>query len=255
MSEYIYKTNITDELELEIINSYTSNLKNKEICAKFNIKYPTIYRILLKYNIPKKGMAPRTRFGDSIKCHKCNLIENKSFFICVKKVYRTLCKKCHSDDETRRRSLRSSEEKKEVGRKSYSIQKERRKQGALGMIPIEKQIDIWVKRAITRNDKRDRVNLCKKLLIEKCFKAKKLYPNIIFCFVENLNLNRSMIASLDKIIPSQGYTNENTQVIPLWLNSAKLNSTQEEFDNNILEYIEKNKHLCEKILDRLNKNR
>ena len=94
----------------------------------------------------------------------------------------------------------------------------------------------------------------KDILIQKCLKAKEIYPNIIFCFVKNMNLNRSMIASLDKIIPSKGYTDENTQIIPLWLNSAKLDSTQEELDNNILSYIENNKEILKKLFDRNGKN-
>ena len=247
---------ITEKDELEVVNAYQSNFNIREILKKFKINNIKLYSILKKYNISKrkpdrKKPISKTRIGENIRCFKCKEFKNKDFFQKCKDGYKTICKKCHSESEINRLSKISREKKRETSVKEYNKIKEKRKKAALNELPIEESIKIWIDNVIKRKCSggkfSSRKNLCRKNLMEKCLKAKELYPYIVFCYVEGLGLKRSMIASLDKIDSLKEYSDDNIQVIPLWLNSAKLDLNQDELDDLIISYIKINLKLSEKI--------
>lgn len=102
------------------------------------------------------------------------------------------------------------------------------------------KIKEWVNRIINhpRNKKfkkfESRSTLSKEGLIIKCFEAFQKFPEINFCFSKNDN--RSNMASLDKIDAHKPYSDDNVEVLPLWLNSAKLDSSKEELYKKIIDF-------------------
>lgn len=249
------KIHTPDEIKLKIVEDYKNSIKNKEILSKYGLSPPRLYNILKEYNIPKRGQRESTaRFGEDIICFKCCCKKHQSQFPKVKGVYRTLCKKCHSNNEKIRRSKMSPEEKKLIGEIQYKNTKNKKIKASRGELPLSEAIKLWVNKTTWRRTEerfKERKQLCRKILINKCYLAKEKFPDIIFCFVNNTGQNRAMIASLDRINPSEGYTDENTQVIPYWLNSAKLDSSQEEIDNTIIDYILNDEKLLNSLKNRI----
>jgi hypothetical protein len=240
---------IPPKTEQKIIDDYVGGLKNKDICVKHQLTPPRLYNILNKYNVPKKGPSSHTRFGEKIKCSACQIIKTQTLFPCVKGIYRTICKECHAKKEDLRRPNINPEILKRHNIKSYDTSKKKRLDGLNGILSLDEQIDLWIKKTTTRRSEKrfiERKTLCKETLKTKCLYAKVKYPDLIFCFVSGQNFNRGMIASLDKIDSSKGYVDENVQVIPLWLNSAKLDSTQEQIDDILINYILINENLSNK---------
>ena len=70
-------------------------------------------------------------------------------------------------------------------------------------------------------------------LILKAKKALEFWPNSHVNEEEGLDINN--LLSLDQIVPSAGYTEDNVDVVPLWYNKAKSNSNKEEFIETLLQ--------------------
>jgi hypothetical protein len=249
------KINIPVDIKLKIVEDYKNLIRNDEICSKYDLTAPRLYNILKEYDIPKKGpRKSEARSGEDIKCLKCGCQKHQSQFPKVKGVYRTLCKTCHCHNEKIRRSKMSPEEKKLIGERCYNIVKAKKLKASRGELPLSDQIYIWVNKITGRRTEerfKERKKLCKNILTKKCYSARQIFPDIIFCFVNNTGQNRAMIASLDRIDPSKGYTDENTQIIPYWLNSAKLDSSQEEIDNTIINYILNDQKLLDSLKSKI----
>ena len=237
------------DIEQKIVQDYISGIKNKDICLQYDLTPPRLYIILNKYNIPKKGNSSHSRFGENIKCYICQDIKHQTLFPCVKGIYRTGCKKCHAKKEAIRRPNIPADVLKQSQIKTYKHIKRRKLDAVHDLIPLYDQIMLWVRKTTTRSSEKKfttRKNLCRDILVAKCYEAKDKYPGILFSFIYDMGLNRGMIASLDRIDSSKGYTDENTQVIPLWLNSAKMDQSQVQIDDIIVSYVLNSEYLSEK---------
>jgi hypothetical protein len=133
----------------------------------------------------------------------------------------------------------SGKEKKEYYKLKHQALREKKKKIASDSLPQEDQINFWVTNILNLNTKRhdERKSLCRESLKEKCRAAKEKFPDLIFYFVKGVSKQRLWLASLDRIDSNLGYTDDNVQVIPLWLNLAKSDSTQDEIDDILYSYV------------------
>lgn len=186
-------------------------------------------------------------------CYVCK--EIKDFKECVpeknknKSVtgYRNMCLVCnrkHSNKYYYELKQKPNKYKKRLraGRKHYYRSKE-----YLSTLPIDKLIVRWCKKNIGRcktySGRKKAVKLLQsrekiplEFLIQLAYAAIKKYPYIDFRPNQGTSLNRP---SLDRIDSSKDYSDlSNLEIIPLWLNSAKLKASYEELNKNILHYIQ-----------------
>ncbi len=94
---------------------------------------------------------------------------------------------------------------------------------ASGEIDFDVRLNYWMNRAILKDGRR---HLTKAFLKERALEGLKKFPYMKFVHINENKKNYSshpFSASLDRINPNLGYQEDNIQVIPSWLNSAKLN--------------------------------
>lgn len=130
-------------------------------------------------------------------CKTCNLELEVSRFAENRKI----CKKCRNKT------------------KSDSM----RRRIASGEIDFDVRLNYWMNHTILKNGRK---HLTKDFLKEKALEGLKKFPYMKFVHINKNKKNHSahpFSASLDRINPNLGYQEDNIQVIPTWLNSAKLN--------------------------------
>jgi hypothetical protein len=126
--------------------------------------------------------------------------------------------------EFRQKNLKKSREK---AREGYYKKKNR-----LNKLSNIESIPYWVTRI--RSRLKERQNLTKEHLVDLSKKGLNLYPYIVF----NSKGKRAYFASLDRIDSNKGYIKKNVQVIPLWLNSAKLDLSEIELKKLMKGYLD-----------------
>lgn len=196
------------------------------------IKYPELY---------KEGKT---------KCYVCK--EIKTFEECVPNSdpkrstipCRNHCKECNrkkSKDHYQNLNKEEKEKKKTYFKKNYYRSKER-----LNSLSLDEQIIRWCKHSVSRSayfdTKQKSLNSRKDLNIEElkklCYEGLEKYPYMTFLNLKSEKNNILNWASLDRIDSSKDYSDiNNLQIIPLWLNSAKLNQSEEELQIKIIHYI------------------
>lgn len=205
------KMSLNDISKIEGINnsSLAYNIKNGKSLDE------AIYHLKNELNLDNE---------DSKFCHKCKkLVINNEM---TKRG--TYCKKCHSNNEKERRSKMSSDEIKENSRKSYK--KYRQKYAEI--TDEDEMIRLWVLKWRTANGKtrhNGRKNISFDFLFLKCKQSLKVFPYMTFKNILEEGTKRAFFASVDRINPASEYSESNIVVVPLWLNSAKLDMTVDEF--------------------------
>lgn len=94
-------------------------------------------------------------------------------------------------------------------------------------LPLDVRIRLWIHR--TTNKKENKF-LCRDNLFQLAHEALKKFPYIKFINHMDKSATRGKCArpnsaSIDRIDSSKPYSDDNIQVIPLWLNMAKLNKS------------------------------
>ena len=169
-----------------------------------------------------------------IKCRHCG--ESRLDYLTKKKGgYRTICKPCHNKYEKERRKLKEQEnpelkdKRLREGRDAYKRKREQ----------IEKDPDAKIRfwAAQWRNtprEGRDRSQVTQDRLVELTYEGLKKFP-----YMRVLEKDKTYItASVDRIDSRKGYTDDNIQVIPYWLNSAKMNMEEIELRSYIKHFLE-----------------
>jgi hypothetical protein len=160
--------------------------------------------------------------------------------------YDYICKVCHSEKQKERWHSKSNKEKTAISKQLYK--KHRLK---LATATLEEQISYWASKILSRHQClttkaskksserfKTRENLSKGFLVMKAKEALQIFPYLSF-FNTRGDGNEMAYASLDRIDSNKPYSEENVRVIPLWLNSAKLNGEQSTLDSYIKEYHER----------------
>lgn len=147
-------------------------------------------------------------------CKTCNLNLDRSRFADNRKI----CKKCRNKT------------------KGDSI----RKRIASGEMDFDVRLNHWMNQTRLKDGRR---HLSKSFLKEKAMEALEKFPYIRFLHKcpgvgQKNNSYHPFSASLDKIDPKLGYDEDNVQVIPMWLNEAKLNSSMEELIPLLRDFID-----------------
>ena len=163
------------------------------------------------------------------KCNKCG--ESRVDYLVKKKGgHRSLCKSCHAKYEKERKKIREQENpelKSERIRKGREYYKQKREQ--IGE-DLDARIYFWATQwRNTPREGRDRSQITQKNLVELTYKGLEEFPYMLILEKDKMHIT----ASVDRIDSKLGYTDDNIQVIPYWLNSAKLNME----DNELREYM------------------
>lgn len=146
--------------------------------------------------------------------------------------YDYICKECHSKKQKNRWRLKSFEEKKSLNKKYYTSHRSKLKNLSLGKL-INRWAQLILNRkytcgnrtsSVSKNRFVSRQSISKKILISKAIKGLKLFPYMSFLNFRG-DGNEMCYASLDRIDSNLPYSNNNIQIIPYWLNSAKLNGS------------------------------
>lgn len=163
------------------------------------------------------------------RCYKCERedIEKDKMSVSNGKI-RNICKACRCNEEKNRRAKKTKEELKEISAKHYRTQIERF--AALDEFDpeeIEIVIHRWAVKNRIRNSEskfKQRMNLDLENLKMLCYKAREIFPYITFNNKRSKDSKWDTFtwASIDRIDPTLPYRDDNILVVPLWLNSAKL---------------------------------
>lgn len=215
------------------LNSVCNQCNRDKFCHK--PKYPELY---------KQGKT---------KCTIC--LQIKDFSECVPESnpkrssigYRNCCIQCNRDKSNNYHNNKTQEEKelhKNECKKRYHHYRDPKN---LSKLTLDEQIILWCKRSMVRkNTKKSkgakllqtRKNLTVEILKPLCYEALKKFPYMIFLYYKGSSC-RLDLASLDRIDSSKDYTNiQNLRVIPLWLNLAKSNASDQELNKRIKQYID-----------------
>lgn len=165
-------------------------------------------------------------------CIYCKETKLEQEFVRYKTTIRNECKRCKANAERKRRQNRSEQEQKELNQRNYKRQKE-----LLPKRSTDQLINLWCTRQLKRKNL-NRSSLSREFLIDQCKLARRKFKYIVFDLSQTRY--RGLLASIDRIDSSKGYTEDNIQVIPLWLNSAKLDLPIDylhELMESYLEYI------------------
>lgn len=168
------------------------------------------------------------------KCSKCKKNKKLKELCIVKGKARNYCKVCHAKCERLRWNNLPFKEKQKRSKKYYKnrLAKEDK-------FSLDEHINNWCHKQINRTTEskfKDRKNLDKEVLKKLCYIAIKKFPYISFYNKRGYS-KMALAASIDRINPNKGYTNNNIQILPLWLNSAKLDLTLKQLNKLIKQYI------------------
>lgn len=139
----------------------------------------------------------------------------------IKKGYRNYCKKCATAKEKTRKQNFSEEKKKKLSKIYYKTQLNKISED------LDYAIKTWCSRWKNGNKcgnkyQSSKKNVSQKKLIELSNTALKNFPYLKF----SNNKEKWETPSVDRIDSSREYSDDNIQIIPLWLNSAKLDMSE-----------------------------
>lgn len=180
------------------------------------------------------------------KCLKCQEEKELTLFrkYSRRKSYiSNTCKTCINQEQKLKRQNLSEEERRVIS-SSYKETRKRHKQILNfnlnnNLIPIEKRIKLWIGKRTRDGEKSlDKKNLSLDLLFEKSKKALERFPYIVFLNKRDSGIPMNCCASIDRINNSIGYEDNNSVVVPLWLNLAKGIGTYDELYQCIKDFLE-----------------
>lgn len=164
--------------------------------------------------------------GDLLRCILCQEDKspsemaktNKKY---IKSGYKNYCKKCSALRELKRRSKFSKQKKQELSLQSYKTHTNKIQSD------LNYAIKSWCLRWRNRikgvsKHEESKKNVSKEKLIELANIALKKFPYLKF----SNNKEKWETPSVDRIDSSKEYSDDNIQIIPLWLNSAKLDMSE-----------------------------
>lgn len=195
----------------------------------------TIKRISMCLNCVNDKQLKRVPDFCSLKCMReyretrgyctvCKSSKNKDEMCMSKGKARGMCKECHAIEEKERWTKKPQEERQHIAKQYHKNFTKKRKEGYYS---DEEILHKWCLRNVNRKKLkggRDRENLSLETLKRLCNKSVELFPYISFNNFEDTG-DKWAWASIDRIDPSRGYSDDNIVVVPLWLNSAKLDTT------------------------------
>lgn len=162
-------------------------------------------------------------------CRICEKSKQDIYFVSGgNNTRRNICKKCHKEYNAKWRKSNLKKCKLQANKRYKKFQKLKKS----GKLSIEKQITFWSNQNAQRSN---RPRICLKYLKKLCFKSVKKYPYIDFSATKK----KGYWASIDRINPNKGYEKGNIRIIPLWLNSAKLDLSIRELNGVMNEYLRK----------------
>lgn len=194
-------------------------------------------------------------------CILCNQTKKIEEFVKRKNSrtgYARRCRECHNKECIAKFRSLTSEEKKRIAKEHYA----KRRKSFRESDKIEDQIYFWAtkwrgsarynNKGISKDRKKlflTRKNITQKGLEQKAIEGKQKFPEMEF-FPNNQN-NLLFRASVDRIDSLKPYSDDNIQVIPNWLNSAKLDMELDKFNSVIEDYYKRfiKKDINEKSFD------
>lgn len=157
--------------------------------------------------------------NENSTCRKCNEFKDLIFFSIHNGKRTNVCKNCANLTKKNQR-----EQKRSLFKESGDVN------------DLQFFINWWASKTRGKGtlDKfRDRRNLSKDYLILLAEEGLRKFPYLDFANITNKIGYR---ASLDRIDPNKTYEEANVQVIPMWLNSAKIDLTEQEFHEKLDHY-------------------
>lgn len=108
---------------------------------------------------------------------------------------------------------------------------------------LESRITLWIGRVKTKGNKINRDGLSKEFLRKAAMEGLKRFPYMIFNYRKEEVLTRTtgghpFSASVDRKDPKLGYSEDNVEIIPLWLNNAKYNCEMEDLIPLLKHFVE-----------------
>lgn len=154
-----------------------------------------------------------------------------------------ICKKCSNLYQSKKREGLSQEKKLLI--KDYDKKRNKEKYKTFSndlnknLIPLEKRIKMWIDKKIGDNTKTsDRKCLDKNTLYKRAIKALEFFPYLIFWNKRNSGSPMLFTASIDRVENFTDYSNENSVIVPLWLNFAKGIGTYDELFECIKSFLD-----------------
>lgn len=152
--------------------------------------------------------------------------------------YTKACKPCHAKKEANRRARLSPEKRaaRLQGLKEWNSNFRK----TLSSKPLEKQVYYWAKRVLKRASKggqyQSRSVIPLDVLITIALRGLRRFPYMNFSSTQRVDKIADR-ASLDRIDPKGQYEIINIRVVPLWLNMAKCDLTDGEFESRLKQYL------------------
>lgn len=180
-------------------------------------------------------------------CYKCKKTDiPKELMAFAKGKCRNICKACRCIEELERRSRTPKEKLTENSTKYYNNHKQRMANlDEFTEEGLEIAIHKWAIKNRNRSSERkfkQRLNLSLENLKMLCYKAREIFPYITFINKRESTETYANWASIDRIDSKLPYSDDNIIVVPMWLNSAKLDATYEVVFNKF-EILDKRKFL------------
>lgn len=170
------------------------------------------------------------------KCIRCQEEKEEEFFGKMKRNKSEkmgVCKKCWAFAQREKIKKYDEIKLKAYKEKSAKYKKAWVEKQQLSLInneiSIDDRIELWAGRRIKApNKSKGRRNLKKELLVEKAKEFLKIFPYMVFLCQRESKIPILYAASVDRLDNELDYTNENSIVVPFWLNLAKGMGTYEE---------------------------
>ena len=168
------------------------------------------------------------------KERKCKVCGENQWNLLIKRGNdrRNICKRCHAYREHERRTKAEIanpnlvEERKQQSRDRYERKREQIK------TDLDARIRFWAKQNKNRST-HNRKELSIEFVVEEAKKALEVFPYMKFLDRDNL----FDTASIDRIDSTKGYTDDNIRIVTYWLNSAKMNMSEEQLKERMQHYL------------------
>jgi hypothetical protein len=184
------------------------------------------------------------------KCVRCQEEKEEEFFIKMKRNKSgraNICKKCWAFSQQEKIKKYDEIEFKDFKEKAAKRSKFWYEKQQISLINNEistdDRIKLWALRRINApNKSKGRRDLNKELLIKKAKDFLKIFPYMVFVCKKESQIPILFSASIDRLDNELDYTDENSIVVPFWLNLAKGMGTYEELLTCIKDFL-KNENL------------
>jgi len=184
------------------------------------------------------------------KCIRCQEEKEEELFAKMKRNKNgraSFCKRCAASSQQKKIKNYDEIKLKAFKEKSAKYKKVWHEKRQLSLInnevSIDDRIELWAVRRISApNKSKGRRLLDKELLIEKAKEFLKIFPYMVFINKRGGKTPILFAASVDRVDNELDYTNENSIIVPFWLNLAKGMGTYEELLTCIKDFL-KNENL------------